>query len=216
MSNSVISNKIILSIILLAGMSMTSCVAKKKYIAMQESRNRAEQRVRVLTQDVQNLESEFNSYKNDFHANNETKDSMIDSLSLKINQTNAALLSRDENIDEKVFSFQVEKRRLNEMLANKDREIRILNNEKQSLENQIKELEKQTRDTGLKIRESSIQQNAIQAELEQKEKELTQLQSQISQKNQEISSLQSAISKKDEEIEKLSNQVKLLKTQFGQ
>ncbi|MCF8362073.1 MAG: hypothetical protein K9G70_05570 [Prolixibacteraceae bacterium] len=216
MHKPVISSKIILGGILVLSMSLTSCVAKKKYIAMQESKNRAENRVRELTSDVENLESEFNGYKNDFHASNEEKDMMIDSLTLKINEMNAALLSKDENIDERVFSFQVEKRRLNEMLASKDKEIKTLRSRVQKLESQVENLKSNIQDSDIKLQNTTSRQNELEYEVKQKQEELEEMKALLSKRNDEAARLQNTIAEKDAEIERLRNQVKLLKSEYGQ
>ncbi|HKK82427.1 MAG TPA: hypothetical protein VJ909_09265 [Prolixibacteraceae bacterium] len=216
MHKPVISSKIMLVAVIVMSMLLTSCVAKKKYIAMQESKNRAEQRVRVLTKDVENLESEFNGYKNDFHASNEEKDMMIDSLTLRINEMNAALLSKDENIDERVFSFQVEKRRLNEMLTSKDKEIRTLRSRVQSLETQVENLKSDMQDSGIKLQNALSRQKNLEFEIEQKEEQLDEMKALLSKKNDEAARLQNTIAEKDAELDKLRNQVKLLRQEYGQ
>lgn len=96
---------------------------------MEESRNRADQRVRELTAEVGQYEKDFNNFKNEFHYNNNVKDIHIDSRSKLIVGLNTDLMSRSENIDDQLFPFQVEKRRLNQLLSEKEVQIRGLNRE---------------------------------------------------------------------------------------
>lgn len=211
-----IQTSTLVSILFLSFLLLPSCVAKKKFLAMEGSRNRADQRVRELTADVQTLEADFNEYKNDFHFNNSFKDSFIDSLNKTIVSLNSNLLSKSDNIDDQLFSFQVEKRRLNQMLSDKDGEIRKLTRQLNSLEIQLVDLQSTAQDENIKNRNAESKINALQSQLSQKEDELSKLAASIKQKATEIGQLKSSLASEKEEIESLKNQVKLLKSQFGQ
>lgn len=210
------SSPIYIFIVLIVVILLPSCVAKKKFVAMEESRNRADQRVRELTAEVGQYEKDFNNYKNEFHYNNNVKNTHIDSLSKMIVGLNKDLMSRSENIDDQLFSFQVEKRRLNQLLSEKEIQIRDLNRELTVLRTQTDEQSNATQDLRIKLRNAESELSASTADAEIKGGEINTLKSTITSKNKEINRLNQTLKEKNEEIEKLKNQVSLLKSQFGQ
>jgi chromosome segregation ATPase len=191
------------------------CVAKKKFVAMEESRNRAENRVVELTNKTEQLESDFNDFKNDFHYSNSIKDSYIDSLNKEILRLNNNMVDKVQNIDEQVLSFQVEKRRLNQMLADKDREIRDLKNDKALTDRKIKELQNNLQSSQISLREATSQQNTLQSQLTQRNSEIERTKSSLDERVAEINKLHIQLAEKDDRIEVLENQVKLLRSQLG-
>ena len=202
-------------IILLTVLLLPSCVAKKKFVEMETSRNRAEQRVRELTDNVNQMEVDFNNFKNEFHYNNSVKDNVIDSLGKEIVHLNSNLNAKSENIEDQIFSFQVEKRRLNQLLADKDKEIRQLSSQISSLDVQLADLKNEEQDSAIKLRNSVSENKSLVLEITQKEDEIEKLRKNLDQKTVEIGKLKSSLTQKDEQIEALQNQVKLLKSQFG-
>lgn len=207
---------IIVAIVFISTLLFPSCVAKKKFVAMETSRNRAEQRVKELTSDIEGLELDFNEYKNDFHYNNSIKDSFIDSLNRTIVNLNNDIHSKSDNIEDQIFSFQVEKRRLNQLLADKDKEIRTIKRQMNSLEIQLDDLEKETQDAAIQNRNSSSEINVLKSQIAQKENEKVGLSSSLEKRKAELLKLKSSIASKDSEIEALKNQVNLLKSQIKQ
>lgn len=200
------------AIIFISILILPSCVAKKKFVAMEESRNRADKRVRELTKNIEGLESDFNEYKNEFHYNNSMKDNMIDSLNRTIVNLNSDILSKSDNIEDQVFSFQVEKKRLNQLLVEKDKEIRALNSELSSLKVQLGDLEKSSNDVQIQYRNSLNEINTLNSRIIQIENEKSKLETGLAKSNAELTKLKSSINEKNEEIEVLKNQIKVYKS----
>ena len=206
--------RILLLFLALAG--MTSCVSKKKYLAMESSRNRASDRVKVLTQEVAELKSEFNGFKNDFHLNNSEKDIYIDSLNREIVGLNADLMSKEENIEGQLFSFQVEKRRLNALLMDKDREIRELEHQINYLEVEANKLKDDALNSSLEVQNAKGEVRTLERQIRLKESTINRLNSELDRSKSEATRYERQIEEKDEEIRRLNNQVKLLKSQLAQ
>lgn len=194
---------------------LPSCVAKKKFVEMESYRNKAEQRVKELTNEVSSLQTEFNNYRNDFTYSNAHKDIYIDSLNNVIVGLNTELMSSNENIEDQTFSFQVEKRRLNQLLAEKDREIRITKRNSNAISVQLEDLKNEVADLEIQLQNAKSTSNATQKKLDGQDNEISKLNSELQKKENAIKKLQSDLASKDEEIKSLKNQVKLLKDQFG-
>lgn len=194
---------------------MPSCVAKKKFVEMESYRNKAEQRVKELTKEVSSLQTEFNDYRNDFSYSNAQKNQYIDSLNSVITGLNSDLMSSNENIEDQTFSFQVEKRRLNQLLAEKDRELRIAKRNSDAISVQLEDLKNEVADLEIQLQNAKSTANAAQRKLDGQGDEISKLNSELQKKDSAIKKLQSDLAAKDEEIQSLKNQVKLLKDQFG-
>lgn len=216
MQVSIQSAKSVLIIVTLVVLILPSCVSKKKFVEMEGYRTRAEQRVVELTKEVADLKVEFEQYNNKFYYNNSVKDQMIDSLSNVIVSLHSDLSSKSENIEDQIFSFQVEKRRLNQLLADKDREIRIAQRNAEMLKVKADDLQREIDDANVKLRNSESTAAANERAVAMKDGELEKLKNQIEKQSGDLVRLQKEMTKKNEEIEALNNQVKLLKSQFGQ
>jgi chromosome segregation ATPase len=195
--------------------TLSGCVAKKKFLAMEDSRNRAEHRVRELSKENNALITDFENMKNEFHYNNSEKDLALDSLKKHADKLIAQLESTSENIGEQKTTFQIEKQRLNQILADKDREIFTLKNQLSSARQQQKNLQNTITDLEIKLSNTGSEQNSLKSQIIQKESEIEKLNTQIQQANNRITQLQANINKKDSELEVLNNQVKLLRKQIG-
>ncbi|MDA3929603.1 MAG: hypothetical protein PF541_11655 [Prolixibacteraceae bacterium] len=201
---------------LLSILMLPSCVAKKKFIEMESYRTKAEQRVKELTSEVTALRIEFNDYQNDFRVSNVGKNSFIDSLNQIVVGLNSDLLSSNENIEDQIFSFQVEKRRLNQLLAEKDREIRRVQRSADMLKIQTDDVRNEMQDLNIELRNAESSTNSIERMLDQKDREISRLKNDIVKKENELTNLRSDVKSTEEQVESLQNQVKLLKSQFGQ
>lgn len=212
-----ILHRVFLAFFILIVLSMLpSCVAKKKFIAMTGSRDRAEHRVRELTKTVGQYESDYNLVQTDFHYNNAMKNNTIDSLGKVILSLNTDLTSHSENIDDQLSSFQVEKRRLNQLLVEKDREIRSMKQSLDLTQQQLKDQSQSVQDLSIKLRNSESELKSIKNEVEIIKDDGAKLNTSMAGKNNEINKLNVKIKEKNEQIEALQNQVNLLKKQFGQ
>ncbi len=202
-------------IIIMAVLMFQGCVAKKKFVAMEDSRNRAEDRVIELTNKVELIENEFEGYKNDFHFNNAQKNLQIDSLSKGIMYLENNLMSKDESLDDQLMAFQVEKRRLNQMLVVKDRELNDVKRKLSTAETRVADLQSEIQSRQAQLRNASAEQNALQSQVNQKEREVEKLKTDYNNLVSEINTLRHHVAEKDDKIEVLQNQVKLLRSQLG-
>ena len=204
------TNKVIFIIFILF-IAFTSCVSKKKFVAMENLKLSAEENVNQLTNEnkdkdsrIKVMISDFERMKNELMESNAKKDQMLGDLSGDVNLLKSNVKSTSENMDEKIYAFKFEKRRLNEELKN-SRDSVIL------LKTQIKSLS-----TNLNTAKSNLAD--IQFDLNREKSKSTRLEGKNSSYNQKyqkqlktIASLESEIKKKDEKIEQLQNNVNLLK-----
>jgi chromosome segregation ATPase len=204
------------SLFFLSVLLFPSCVAKKKFISMEESRNRAEQRVRKLTDEVDHLQSDFDIYQNEFQFNSAVKDSYIDSLNKVVVGLNSVVLSKNENIEDQQLSDQIEKRRLNQLLANRDLKIRDLELQLSDLQNKVSSLMQEQQEMVITHSNLSSNVKSLEFKLNQKELEITKQNGILNKGKADITLLKEQLVVKDEKISALENQVKLLKSQFGE
>lgn len=204
---------LITSLLIIA--SLSSCVTKKKFLASETYRNNAELRVKELNQQMNALQTEFNTYRNEFNYSNAHKDNYIDSLSKIIGGLKLDLSSTTENIEDQTFSFQAEKRRLNQLIVEKDTELRLAKRNNEVLGAQIKELDDEIASLKLDVQNAEGRQKQTIQQLDSKENELQKLNKDLNEKAEQLKKLQATIKIKDAEIESLGNQVKLLKEQFA-
>lgn len=216
MKRPVFSRLIKVTFLVLLTLSLFSCVSKKKFVSMENSRNQAEGRISELTDKMERYENDYNLFQNEANYNNSVKNAQIDSLQKQILHIKTDLESSSENIEDQQLSFQVEKRRLNQMLVDKNIEINKLTQQINQSNQRLNEQEKSLQDISIKLRNAETGVNTSKTEIEIVQKELDKLKVSVSNKDKEISTLKGQLRQKDEELEKLQNQVKLLKSQFGQ
>ena len=215
MQNLLNRNRFILLLIIFSAL-LSSCVTKKKYLEMEAYKNRAEERILVLTKNVADLKEEFDAYSYKFQYNNSEKDLLIDSLSGVIVDLNSDLSSKAENIEDQIFSFQVEKRRLNQLLAEKDREIRQLQRSSETMKISFDDLQNEIADLKIDIRNAESSSASVQRQVDQKQRDIDRLNGQLEKQTAQMADLRKQISAKEDEIKVLQNQVKVYKNQFGQ
>jgi len=191
--------------------SFTSCVSKKKFVAMENLKLSAEENVSQLTDEnkakdsrIKVMISDFERMKNELMESNAKKDQMLGDLSGEINSLKSNVKSTSENMDEKIYAFKFEKRRLNEELKNCRDSVSLLKTQIQSLS------------TSLNSAKSDIAN--IQFDLEREKSKSSRLEAQNSSDNKKyqeqlkiIASLKAEIKNKNEKIEQLQNNVNLLK-----
>jgi len=189
----------------------TSCVSKKKFVAMENLKLSAEENVSQLTDEnkakdsrIKVMISDFERMKNELMESNAKKDQMLGDFSGKVNSLKSNVKTTSETMDEKIYAFKFEKRRLNEELKNSRDSVSLLKIQIQSLS------------TSLNSAKSDLAN--IQFDLEREKNKSSRAEEQnssINKKYQEqlkiINSLKSEIKKKDEKIEQLQNNVNLLK-----
>jgi len=171
----------------------------------------ADENIRQLTDEnkakdsrIKVMISDFERMKNELMESNAKKDQMLSDYSNGINLLKSNVKSTSQTMDEKIYSFKFEKRRLNEELKNSRDSVSLLKIQIQSLS------------TSLNSAKSDMAN--IQFDLEREKNKSSRAEGQnssINKKYQEqlkiIDSLKSEIKKKDEKIEQLQNNVNLLK-----
>ena len=204
------TNKVIFIIMILL-VGFTSCVSKKKFVSMENLKLSADENIRQLTDEnkakdsrIKVMISDFERMKNELMESNAKKDQMLGDYSGKVNSLKSNVKSTSETMDEKIYAFKFEKRRLNEELNNSRDSVSLLKIQIQSLS------------TSLSTAKSDL--SNIQFDLEREKNKSSRLEGQNSSDNKKyqeqlktINSLKAEIKNKNEKIEQLQNNVNLLK-----
>jgi chromosome segregation ATPase len=193
----------IILLILSAIIFFPSCVTKKKYIVLEESRNRAENRVKELTIEVDKLKKDFEEFRVISMENLTSKQNFADSLNRIVSSLNTDISSKDDNIEDQIFSFQLEKGKLNQEISDKDKEIRNLTRELNTLKVQIDDLTKKVEDATSNRKFPFGQVKQLERKLQTRDTEISELNLKLGNALAENDSLQSKINKISLDIEML-------------
>jgi len=187
--------KILFTLILSVIFLIPSCVSKKKFIAITDKQTLAEKKANDLREENEILRSDFESYRNSAENELIQKKGTIDSLKMSINLLNSDITTKKDNIEDQIFTFQIETGRLNQQLNEKEKEIRNLTREINTLRVLIDDLTRELENakSGFKFPFGNVKQ------LERK----------IQVKDQEISFLDSSLNSAKEEIILLNDKVNL-------
>jgi chromosome segregation ATPase len=190
---------------------LSSCVTKKKYIVMEESKNRAESRVKELTSEVDSLKNDFEYYRISSTNTLKSKQDYADSLGRIVSLLNTDISSKTNNIEDQVFSFQLEKDRLTRELSEKDKEIRNTTREINTLKVQINDLNNKLEDatSGKKFPFGQVKQ--LERKLQSKDSEISELNLKLGNTQNENDSLEAKINGLSIEIERLNSALNPLK-----
>lgn len=189
-----------------------SCVAKRKYLVLEESNNRAEKRVKELTSKVSTLQKDFDDYRTISTDNLNSKQIFADSLSRIVLSLNTDISSKKDNIEDQDFSFQLEKNRLNQELNEKDKTIRDLTREVNTLKIQIDDLTKKLDDATSNRKFPFGQVKQLEKKLQTRDTEISELNLKLANAQIKNDSLTEKINKLSIEIQKFTgneNQQKL-------
>ena len=215
-------NKLPVFFIIVFILFSASCVSKKKFLSMQDGRQRAEQQVRQLTQEnnaraerIKTMVADFETMKNELLGSNAEKDQYMDNLKQEIANLSKQLSQQKESLQASTFTYGFEKERLAEELQARDKTIR-------SLEARIKEQESEASRQGSALSERNVRVSALSSQIEALEAEKTrgekqrnELQQQIQSLRKDIDALNIQLREKDENITRLQNNVNLLKKELG-
>jgi chromosome segregation ATPase len=199
-------------LILASLLILSSCVTKKKYVVMEKSKNLAENKVKELTNEVVTLQKDFDDFKTISTNNLTSKQNYADSLSRIVSSLNTDISSKDDNIEDQTFSFQLEKGRLNQALNEKDKDIRNLTREVNTLKVQIDDLTKKLDDATSSKRFPFGQVKQLERKLQTRDAEISALNIRLGNAHIENDSLESKINELSSEIRILTgneNQQKL-------
>ncbi|NQU84936.1 MAG: hypothetical protein HQ541_04175 [Mariniphaga sp.] len=200
----------------------TSCVAKKKYLAMEAGRLNAELQVRDLTaennakkQRIEAMIIDFEELKNELLESNAIKDQYITTLNNEISTLQSNVSLTTETLEEKDYAFEFEKRRLNNTITERDTKIRQLENELESWKNTAFNQSSEIDSKNFELRQEKDKVTLLEGEKNVQQLKIENLDSALKTIQDEISNLNSQIKEKDAEILKLKNNVKVLKGEIG-
>ncbi|WP_423130028.1 hypothetical protein [Gaoshiqia sp. Z1-71] len=215
------TNRLLLLVIILA-ISLTSCVSKKKYLDMESSKLRAEQRVRELTDEneakagrIEQMIADFEQMKLGLMENNAQKDQLIANLTGQINTLNSNVKEKDAGLAEKLYAFEFEKRRLEEELKNTKNTQARLREQNESLSEELGSTKNKLADLQFDYTRQKGDVDRINAQVASADKKFEEQASQVAALKTEIQKLKSEGQEKDETIERLKNNVTLLKNELG-
>ncbi|MFV0376714.1 MAG: hypothetical protein ACK5JD_05350 [Mangrovibacterium sp.] len=206
----------------LVAVSLTSCVSKKKYLDMESSKIRAEQRVRELTDEnearaarISKMIADFETMKKDLMASNATKDQLIGDLNGQINKLKSNVQEKDASIEEKLYAFEFEKRRMDDVLKASKVTETTLKEENRNMANELSQLRNELTDSQFNLNREKESKEQANQQLAQNASQYEQQASQIAALKADIQKLKVDAKEKDETIERLNNNVSLLKSQLA-
>ena len=215
------NNKLLLLIIGI-GITFSACVSKKKYVAMESSKMRAEQRVRELNDEndakakrLEQMIADYEQTKTELLSSNAEKDQMINNLNGEINKLSSNVAERDASMEEKIYAFEYEKRRLAQQAEDYKTEMGNLNEGKKSLSAEIKQLNGDLSGVRFNLNRKTEENEKLQLLLNKKNRDMEELSGQLASVKAEVQKLKVDLQAKDETIERLNNNVSLLKKELG-
>ncbi|MDP4185038.1 MAG: hypothetical protein Q8862_07740 [Bacteroidota bacterium] len=180
---------------LLILVTLSGCVSKKKFLAMQDLKIKAETRVGELTDQtlrqnayIDTLKKEFNRLKYDLSESNAVKDSKIDSLSKHLNKVNSDYSEKNAGLEDKIYAFEFEKRKLNDAINDLELKNQVLKNKMDQLTTDLNK-EKENGADGSKdseLQKLNEENKSLKDILLAKEQELKALRTDLDNLKQEI------------------------------
>jgi len=171
---------------------------------MEESKNFAENRMKELANEIETTKKNFEDYQITSKNNLTSKQMTVDSLSRIISNLNTDLSSKDNNIEDQVFSFQLEKNKLSLELSEKDRDIRNLTREINTLKVQIDDLNKKLEDVTSNRKFPFGQVKQLERKLQARDSEISELNIKLVNAQSKNDSLVAKTNELTIEIERLS------------
>ena len=201
---------------------ISGCVSKRKYVEMEAGRRRAEQRVVTLTHENKDLQKEIRS-KTDEHnkmlntllGSNAVKDDHIDSLSKVVVNLNHNVSEKNASIEEQIYAFQSEKRRLRSQIEDQVKEINRLKSEIKSISSEKLKAEDQLILANFQASKEKEAMKKLQFRIQTLENDLIRMQNQLNKTEELREKMSTQLASKEETIERLENNVILLKNQLG-
>lgn len=215
------TNRTIL-LITICALSLSSCVSKKKFVAMESSKLRAEERVRELTGEneaqanrIEEMIADFEKMKQELLTSNAQKDQMIGDLNGQINVLNSNVKEKDATIEEKLYAFEYERRRMDEELK-KSRDTQIaLQNKNAVLVQELSKAKEELTDLRFNLTRQDDHVKRLNEQAKLKDQRFEEQGAVLLKLQDEIDKLKAQSREKDETIERLNNNVKLLKKELN-
>jgi chromosome segregation ATPase len=198
--------QILLILFLLVIVIVPSCVSKKKFVAMTNTHTLSEKKANDFREENDILRSDFESYRNSTENELIQKQRMIDSLKMNINMLNSDITTKKGNIEDQIFSFQLETGRLSQQLNEKEKEIRNLTREINTLKIQVDDLTRELENakSGFKFPFGNVKQ--LERKIQVKDQEIAFLDSSLNSAKEEIILLNVKVDQQTITIENLSSQ----------
>ncbi|WP_430972530.1 hypothetical protein [Sunxiuqinia rutila] len=204
------------------GLLSVSCVSKKKYLDMESSKLRAEQRVRDLTDENQakadriaQLIADYEETKTELMGSNAEKDQLISDLNGQINTLANNVQEKDANIEEKIYAFEYEKRQYSQQMEGYKNQIATLQDDKNALSSQVKKLTGDLSEIRFNQNRQKDENSKLEFQLKSKNSTIEELSGQLATLKSQVQKLKVDLQTKDEKIEQLKNNVSLLKSELA-
>ncbi len=215
------TNRLVL-LITIGALCFPSCVLKKKFVEMESSKLRAEQRVRELTDEneaqanrIEEMIAGFEKMKQELLTSNAQKDQMIGDLNGQINLLNSNVKEKDATIEEKLYAFEYEKRRMNEELQKSRDAQTVLQNKNQELAQELSNAKNELSELRFNLTRQDDDAKRLNEQLSLKDQRFEEQGAVLLRLQGEIDNLKAQSREKDETIERLDNNVKLLKRELS-
>lgn len=191
-----------------------SCVAKKKYLAMESAKLSAETEVAAKNQRIEKMMADFESMKSQLMENNAIKNQSIDSLSGVVSKLMLTVNTKESALGEKENSFEFERQRLTNELAEQKQLVAGKQNEMNQLSGELQKLKDELSQMTFDLNKIRDEKNVMQGNFTDREKQISDLNTSADKLKAEIQSLKKQLNDKNETILRLENNVKLLKKEI--
>jgi chromosome segregation ATPase len=208
--------------IIVYALSLSSCVSKKKFVEMESFKLRAENRVRELTNEneaqsnrIEAMITEFEKMKQELLSSNAQKDEMIGQLSGQINMLNSNVKEKDATIEEKLYAFEYEKRRMAEELQLSKNAQTSLQDKNAGLAQELSTAKSELADLRFNLSRQDDDSKRLNEQLKLKDQKFEEQSAVLLRLQNETDKLKTQIKEKDQIIERLTNNVNLLKKELS-
>ena len=208
--------------IIIGTLSLSSCVLKKKFVEMESSKLRAEDRVRELTSEneaqsnrIEEMITEFEKMKQELLSSNAQKDEMIGKLNGQINLLNSNVKEKDATIEEKLYAFEYEKRRTAEELEISKNSQTSLQNKNTSLAQELSAAKNELADLRFNLSRQNDDSKRLNEQIKLKEQRFEEQSAVLLKLQEETDKMKAQLREKDQIIERLNNNVNLLKKELS-
>ena len=208
--------------IIIYALGLSSCVSKKKFVEMESFKLRAENRVRELTNEneaqsnrIEAMITEFEKMKQELLSSNAQKDEMIGQLSGQINMLNSNVKEKDATIEEKLYAFEYEKRRMAEELQLNKNAQTSLQDKNAGLAQELSTAKSELADLRFNLSRQDDDSKRLNEQLKLKDQKFEEQSTVLLRLQNETDKLKTQIKEKDQIIERLTNNVNLLKKELS-
>ena len=212
---------VVLLLIFCAILLNPSCVAKKKFLAMENAKRNADSKVAQLNaevttknQRIEKMIADFELMKNELMESNAVKNQTIDSLAGEVNKLAKDVNVKESAIGEKESSFEFEKRQLSEDLTEQKRLVVKKQDELNQLSGDLQKMKDELSQLTFDLNREKDEKLVLQGNLTVRDAKMAEMTSATDKLKSEIQSLKKQLSDKNEAIIRLENNVKLLKKEL--